>query len=81
MIYGRLFDRTTVQSYMQTVMSDLFQGATKGDVELKEWKCVQVGHRKNIGKTIEEWQKNSWRLHTYTAMGMTHYLLFEKKSE
>ncbi len=42
----------------------------QGDVELKEWKCVQVGHHKNIGKTIEEWQKNGWRLHTYTCAQM-----------
>jgi len=50
---------------------------------LKEWACVQVVHHKNIGKTIEEWQKNGWRFHTYQATGpymaeINHYLLFEK---
>jgi hypothetical protein len=51
-------------------------------VKLKEYECVQVGHHKDIGKTIEEWQKNGWRLHTYQAAGfgtdVKHYLLFEK---
>jgi len=51
-------------------------------VELKEYECVQVGHHKDIGKTIEEWQKKGWRLHTYQASGfgtdVKHYLLFEK---
>jgi hypothetical protein len=53
-------------------------------VKLKEYECVQVGHHKDIGKTIEEWQKNGWRLHTYTCAQMRagleilHYLLFEK---
>jgi hypothetical protein len=49
---------------------------------LKEWDCVQVSHHKNIGKVIDEYQKNGWRLHTYQAMGTptiaNHYLLFEK---
>jgi hypothetical protein len=54
-----------------------------GDVKLKEYVCVQVGHHKDIGKTIEEWQKNGWRLHKYQATGpymgeINHYLLFEK---
>jgi hypothetical protein len=38
-----------------------------GDSYLKEWECVQVSHHKNIGKTIEEWQKNGWQIHTYQA--------------
>ena len=55
----------------------------RGDVKLKEWECVQVGHHKNVGKTIEEWQKNGWRLHAYQATGpymgeINHYLLFER---
>jgi hypothetical protein len=54
----------------------------QGDAELKEYTCVQVGHHKNIGKTIEEWQRNGWRLHTYQAQGtptlVNHYLLFER---
>jgi len=51
---------------------------------LKEWKCVQLTHHKDVGKTIEEWQKNGWRLHTYACAGVrlagdvNHYLLFEK---
>jgi len=49
---------------------------------LKEWKCVQLGHHKRVAETIEEYQKEDWRLHTYQATGqgtlITHYLLFEK---
>jgi len=26
-------------------------------VRLKEYICLQVGHHKDIGKTIEDWQK------------------------
>jgi hypothetical protein len=51
-------------------------------VKLKEYECVQVGHHKDVGKTIEEWQKKGWRLHSYQASGLStgvfHYLLFEK---
>jgi len=51
-------------------------------IELKEYECVQVGHHKDVGKTIEEWQKKGWRLHAYQATGrdvmITHYLLFER---
>jgi hypothetical protein len=50
---------------------------------MKEWKCVQVGHHKRIGETIEEFQKGGWILHTYQAQGtptmVNHYLLFEKE--
>jgi len=52
---------------------------------LKEWKCVLVGHHKNVGKVIERWEKAGWRLHTYACagnavvtLGTNHYLLFEK---
>jgi hypothetical protein len=52
---------------------------------LKEWKCVLVGHHDSVGKTVEEWEKAGWRLHTYCcagnasmALGTNHYLLFEK---
>lgn len=54
---------------------------------LKEWECVEVGHHKDIGKIIEEWQRQGWSLHTYQAAGMgsgpmsfkiNHYLLFER---
>jgi hypothetical protein len=49
---------------------------------LKEYECVQVKNYKDIGKTIEEWQKNGWHLHMYscTQVGVGadayHYLLF-----
>jgi len=58
-----------------------------GDEIMKEWTCIEIGHHKNISKTIEEWQRNGWRLHTYQVAGMgagpmaynvKHYLLFEK---
>jgi hypothetical protein len=46
---------------------------------------VLVGNHKNVGKVIEEWQKNGWTLHTYAcagnaalALGTNHYLLFEQ---
>jgi hypothetical protein len=53
---------------------------------LKEFECVEVKHHNDIGRTIKEWQKNGWRLHTYQATGnvavatafVNHYLLFEK---
>jgi hypothetical protein len=54
---------------------------------LKEWKCVEIKHHKDIGKTIEEYQSKGWHLHTYQTAGMgagpmaysvNHYLLFEK---
>jgi len=49
---------------------------------LKEWTCIEVGHHKNIPKTIEDMQKTGWRLHTYQATGqatlVSHYLLFER---
>jgi hypothetical protein len=50
---------------------------------LKEWECVQVGHHKDVGKTIEKWQIKGWRLRIYQATGpymgnIIHYLLFEK---
>ncbi len=55
-------------------------------VKLKEWKCVLVGHHDNVGKVVEEWEKEGWHLHTYQATGtvgaatafVNHYLLFEK---
>jgi hypothetical protein len=56
-------------------------------VKLKEYECVEVQHHKDVGRTIKEWQKNGWRLHTYQTAGMGagpmsyevhHYLLFEK---
>ncbi len=51
---------------------------------MKEWECVQVNHHKNIGKKIEEYQKQGWHLHVYQATGqatlISHYLLFERES-
>jgi hypothetical protein len=47
---------------------------------------VQVGHHKDVGKTIEEWEKNGWSLHTYCpahfgiGAEVNHYLLFERKT-
>jgi hypothetical protein len=57
---------------------------------LKEWECVQVDSHKDIGRTIEQWQRNGWRLNTYQAAGMgagpmaykvNHYLLFEREND
>ena len=51
---------------------------------LKEWECVALGHHKNVGKTIEDWENAGWSLHTYSAAQMRpgieiiHYLLFKK---
>jgi hypothetical protein len=51
---------------------------------VKEYTCVQVSHHKKIGKVIEEYQMEGWRLHTYQAQGtptlVNHYLLFERGS-
>jgi hypothetical protein len=54
--------------------------------KLKEWQCIQVNSHKDVGKTIEELQKNGWNLHTYSTAGsagpmssfVNHYLLFKK---
>ncbi len=52
--------------------------------KLKEYDCIEVKHHKDVGKAIEQWQKNGWRLHTYncTQYGIGgdvhHHLLFEK---
>ena len=55
--------------------------------KLKEYECVEVKYHKDVGRIIEEYQKDSWRLHTYQTAGMgagplsyriNHYLLFEK---
>ena len=55
-------------------------------MKLKDWECVEFKHNKDVGKTIKEWEKNGWHLHTYSAAGsagamtqfIMHYLLFEK---
>ena len=60
------------------------RGGIEGDVELKEWMCVQVGDHKRVGETIKKFQRNGWCLHTYVCAGIgammaiNHYLLFEK---
>jgi hypothetical protein len=52
--------------------------------KLKEYECIEVKHHKDVGKAIEQWQKNGWRLHTYTSTqygiggDVHHHLLFEK---
>ena len=52
---------------------------------MKEYEVVQVNHHKEVGKTIGDWQKKGWRLHTYQATGyptsFAHYLLFERGTE
>lgn len=63
----------------------LFKSTKEVKVKLKEYVCAKVGHHKDVGKTIEEWQEKGWRLHTYScaqaAMGeiINHYLLFERE--
>lgn len=41
---------------------------------------MQVGHHKDMDKTIEEWEEKGWQLHTYQATGycmdVKQYLLF-----
>jgi hypothetical protein len=53
-----------------------------GENSLKKYECVEVKHHKEVGKTIEEWQKSGWRLNTYACtqygVGAHHHLLFEK---
>ncbi|MCW4020281.1 MAG: hypothetical protein NWF14_03515 [Candidatus Bathyarchaeota archaeon] len=53
---------------------------------MKEWRCVQVNHHRDVGGTIERWQKNGWLLHTYACaqfrpgLEVNHYLLFERET-
>jgi hypothetical protein len=55
-------------------------------IGLKEYECVEVNHHKDVSKTIEEWQKKGWRLHTYACAQVgvgkvvSHYLLFEREN-
>jgi len=55
----------------------------------REWECVEVRHHEDVGKTIEEWEKNGWCLHAYQAAGtgagpmsytVNHYLLFVREA-
>ncbi len=52
---------------------------------MKEWEYVEVGHHNGVGRVIEEWQRNGWRLNTYKATGrdiwVKHYLLFERGAD
>jgi len=57
---------------------------------LKEWKCVEVKHHGDVGKTIVEYQSDGWTFHTYQTAGMgagpmayktNHYLLFERETD
>jgi len=69
---------------LQTIIDLPIRKFYRGDVELKEYICVQVGDHKRIGETIDKFQRNGWRLHTYACAGIgammaiNHYLLFEK---
>jgi tRNA(Leu) C34 or U34 (ribose-2'-O)-methylase TrmL len=70
---------------MQTVMRELIPEFSEGEVKLKEWECVHVSNHKDVGKTIEEWQKKGWSLHTYACSqyetgNINHYLLFERET-
>ena len=87
---GHMETSPASSSFFTAIETFLWAGFLKcyqGEDKLKEWKCVEVKHHKDIGKTIEERQKNGWRLHTYQTAGMgagpmaynvNHYLLFEK---
>jgi len=57
---------------------------------LKEYECVEVKHHKDVGRTIGEYLRGGWRLHTYQTAGMgagpmsysvSHYLLFEREAD
>jgi len=37
---------------------------------LEEWECVEVKHHKDVPKTIDEYQRKGWRLHSYQTAGM-----------
>jgi hypothetical protein len=71
-------------AYAKRVLYDIDDG---GDSKLKRYECVEIRHHKDVAKTIEEYERNGWRLHTYQTAGMgtgplsyivNHYLLFEK---
>ncbi len=55
---------------------------------LKEWECIELGRHEDVGRTIMDWEKNGWKLHTYQAQRIItlvnpeyHYLLFERETE
>jgi hypothetical protein len=53
---------------------------------LKEYVCLQVGHHRDIGRLLWDYQKRGWILHTYQAAhadgyAINHYLLLEKAGD
>jgi hypothetical protein len=62
---------------------DFFYEMLKRKLDMKEWKCVQVGHHNKIAKVLGDYHRKGWKLHTYQATGqatlVSHYLLFEKE--
>ena len=83
-IISGLFWGSRVPAYRRRALYHMENG---GDSKLKDYRCVEVKHHKDVGKTIEEYERNGWRLHTYQTAGMgagpmsysvNHYLLFER---
>ena len=64
----------------EVFIDELILKCSEGDDELKDWKCVKVGHHMDVAEEIKDYQKEGWRLHTYQAAGASpaHFLLFEK---
>ena len=65
----------------------LYHMENGGDGKLKNYECIEVRHHRDVAKTIEEYDRNGWHLHTYQTAGMgarpmsyivVHYLLFER---
>jgi len=53
---------------------------------MKEWQCVLVSNHKDVGKTIEEHEKEGWWLHSYAcagnaalALGTNHFTCSSKR--
>jgi hypothetical protein len=83
-IISSLFWGSRALAYPRRPVYDMENG---GDSKLKNYECVEVEHHKDVGETIEEYERNGWRLHTYQTAGMgagpmsyivNHYLLFER---
>jgi len=53
-------------------------------MKLKNWKCVEVKHHRDVDRITEEWEKNGWSLHYYQVTGrdvwVNHYLLFAREN-
>jgi hypothetical protein len=75
-----LLDTNDLQPNLKSILFGLLDEVRR----LKEWIYVQVLHHKEIVEVIEEYQRNGWSLHTYSAAGtageVKHYLLFERGS-